>query len=140
MAERIFRVLSNPVESIKRLSEATQNQTRRVNIKNCVTPGAVIAKVTLPMFTVHRGLPVVKNRVGREIKAINKGINRVRVKSCFRGMWEARAKITGIVQMASKYESLLRNRADMIMEAMATNFAMGFMDCMKPFLPLKSSM
>jgi hypothetical protein len=138
--ERRFRVLSKPVESIKRLSDATQNQMRNVNTKNCTTPSVVITKFMPLMFAVHRGFPAVKKRVGMEIKAISKGISAVRVKNCFRGIRDAAVKTTGIRQATNKYGSLVRNRAEIIMAAIAVNFAMGFMACIKPFLSLRSSM
>ena len=99
---RSFRVLSKPVESIKRLRDATQNQMRIVNIRNRIIPSAVIAKVMLPMFVVHRGFPVVKKSVGKEIRAINRGISVVRVKRCFKGMREATAKTMGTKHIISR--------------------------------------
>ena len=81
---RSFRVLSKPVESINKLSVATQNHMRVVNIRNFVIPSMVIVRFMLPIVVIQIGVPVVRNSVGMEIKAIIMGISVVRVKNCFR--------------------------------------------------------
>ena len=60
-------------------------------------------------------------------------------KKSLSGILEVTAKKTGIKQMASIAERLAIKREATIIPMIANNFASGFIDCMTPLFPLKSS-
>src|SRR4030042_6526659 len=96
-----FRVLSNPVESISSVREATQNHTRTEKIANFVMPSAVITTFKPLTLAAQTGVPAVRNRTGIEITAAKTGINAVLEKKCLSGIREATAKTIGTTQIAS---------------------------------------
>jgi hypothetical protein len=56
------------------------------------------------------------------------------------GIRDATAKTIGIIQIANKYDTWKMNREATIIKTMVQSLAKGFIACIKPFLPLKSSM
>jgi hypothetical protein len=95
-------IASKPVESVKSVKEATQNQTRRENIKNFVNPSSVIVNVNKPKSALKTGLPYVRNKIGNEITAAKSGIKRVLAINPFNGILETTAKTTGMMHNNSK--------------------------------------
>jgi hypothetical protein len=97
-----FNIASKPVESVNSVKEATQNQTRRENVRNLVKPSSVIVNVNTPKSALKTGLPCVMNKIGTEITAAKSGMKRVLAINPFNGILEAKAKTTGIMHNSSK--------------------------------------
>ena len=137
---RSFNNLSKPIETTRRVKEATQNHTRIENTKNLVTPAEVIAKEKTPKFAAATVCPGVMKRMGMEIKAANTGIQIVLERRCFRGTLDATAIITGIIQINTRYGSEKMKIEATIMKTTTVRLISGLILCISPRLLLKSSM
>ena len=138
--DRSSSILSNPVDKISNVKDATQNQTLVVKTRNRITPSEVIVNVVMLMLAETMGEPEVRNSIGIEIIAAKTGMSVVREKKCLSGILDETAKTIGIKQSMAKYDRLKMNREVTIIATIAIILAKGFIDCKRPFLLLKSSM
>ena len=135
-----FNIASKPVESVNNIREATQNQTRTEKTRKLVNPSNVTINMNKPELALKTVVPGVRNRDGTEMTAAKSGIKIVRVIKSFNRNLEAIARITGMIHNSNKWGNQYRKSETPIMDIVTTNLTTGFIDCRKPFCPLKSSM
>jgi len=124
---------------MSKVSEATQNHTRAVNIRNRCMPSKVTVKLNKPRLAFKAGVPEVMNSIGSEITTAKKGIKVVLVMKVFRGIFEANDRPTGIAHINIKQYSEETKRDALIMNKVIANFTRGLIDWSKPLLLLKFS-
>jgi hypothetical protein len=139
IAESISSILSNPVDNISNVSDATQNHTLVVKTRNRTMPSIVIVRVVIPIFADNKDEPEVINSIGMEITAENNGMSDVREKKLRSGILDEIANIIGIAQSIAIIDRSKIKREATISESIAISLAKGLIDCNKPLLLLKSS-
>jgi|WetSurMetagenome_2_1015567.scaffolds.fasta_scaffold09008_4 hypothetical protein len=124
--DRSLRSLSKPVESTRRLKDATQNQTRIENVSMRCRPSDAIVIVKAPRCVWAMARPGVKNNIGRVIMAANAGTKNVLEMRYRSGILEAIAKMRGTVHISAIYGREEMKSEATIMKAIATSLARGF--------------
>jgi hypothetical protein len=118
---------------------ATQNHTRIVNNAKRLVPSTVTVRLKKLRLALRTGVPWVMNRIGREIKAAKRGTKAFLTKKSFIGTFDASDRIMGIAHISAKMVREGTKSDATIMNNVTASFAIGFMDCKKPFLLLTSS-